>query len=356
MHSRRLRQLRYAAFGLAAALLFGAGPLYIFAPQAAGAEFASREVKISDNLVGDFAQYDLSFSGQTAGSIGSIRLQLCTNDPFPGTACTAPAGLDFTAATLATQTGMLGFSIDPSTTTANELVLTHSSTTPTIAGLVSYTLANVKNPSAGGTVYGRLETFASLDATGPSHDAAGLALSFTNNALNINSVVPPYLLFCLGNTIQAFDCNTAQGNYIDFGELSPTHTATGQSQFIVATNADFGYTIRALGTTMTSGTNVIPALSSPDVSRVGTSQFGLNLRANSSPSAGSDVQGTGVGVVSPNYNTPNFFQFISGDVLVSATDPDYYRLFTVTYIANVSSTQAPGVYVSTLQYIALASF
>ncbi|MCA9327202.1 hypothetical protein KDA14_01615, partial [Candidatus Saccharibacteria bacterium] len=102
--------------------------------------------------------------------------------------------------------------------------------------------------------------------------------------------------------------------------------------------------------------NTIAALAAPDVSRVGVSQFGMNLRANSSPSAGQNVVGSGVGVVAAGYNTPNFFKYASGDVLVSSIDPEYFRLFTATYIVNVGASQSPGVYVTTLQYIALASF
>ena len=354
MYSRRLR-FQHLAFGLLAALLlWGVGPLYLFVSRASGAEFATRELKMSDNLVNVTAEYTLSFSGQTAGTVGSIRLQLCSNDPFPGTACTAPAGLDFTSASLIAQSGMVGFSIDASTT-ANQLVLRRVPGA-NVAGLVSYSIDNVKNPSVPGTVFGRLETFSSNDATGPSHDAAGLAVDYSVEAVSIQSTVPPYMLFCIGNTIQAYDCGTAAGSYIDFGEFSPTKTSTGQTQMLIATNADYGYTIRALGTTLTSGVNVIPPLETPDVSRTGVSQFGLNLRANTTPPTGNNVQGTGVGVVTPGYDTPNYFKFASGDVLVSGSDPDNFRLFTVSYVANVTSSQSPGIYVSTLQYVALAAF
>jgi hypothetical protein len=107
---------------------------------------------------------------------------------------------------------------------------------------------------------------------------------------------------------------------------------------------------------MTSGVNTLPQLSTPDVSRIGTSQFGMNLRANSTPAVGQNPNGLGLsGVVSANYNQPNFYTFNSGDVLISATDPDLEK-YTVSYIANVSKNQAPGIYVSSLTYIAVASF
>lgn len=342
----------FIAVSLIAVLLLLAGPLRV--SPVYGANFASRELHTASNLEAVTTTYELSFSGQSAGTVGSVRLQLCIEDPFPGQPCTAPSGLDFTGATLSNQSGMTGFTIDPSTT-VNELVLTRVPAA-NVAGQVVYELTNVVNPDTAGVYYGRVETFASVDATGPNNDASGLAIAILADRVSVQSEVPPYLLFCVGNTITPYDCSTATGNYIDFGTFGSAKTVTGQTKFVVATNADFGYTVRVLGTTLTSGTNVINGLSTPDVSRRGVSQFGMNLRANSTPPTGSNVLGTGTGVIAAGYNSPNFFKFIPGDVLVSSIDPEYFRLFTVSYIVNISATQAPGVYVSTLQYVALASF
>ena len=353
MHSRRLRFKRLV-FQIGAALLIAAGPLYILVTPASAAEFATRQLQMSDNMVNVTSEYTLTFSGQSAGLVGSIRLQLCTNDPFVGAPCTAPVGLDFTGATLISQSGMTGFSISAGTT-ANQLILTRAPSA-SVPGSVSYTLQNIHNPTTAGTVYGRLETFASTDATGADLDGAGLAVAYTSNALNISTYVPPYLLFCAGNTIQPYDCSTTQGNFIDLGNLTSTRTATGQTQLLAATNADFGYSIRVVGTTLTSGINTIPALQSPDVSRMGVSQFGLNLRANSTPSIGIDPQGNGTAAIASGYDSPNYYKFVSGDLLASTSAPDGYRLFTVSYIANITKSQPAGIYVSTLQYIALASF
>ncbi|MBP9852896.1 MAG: hypothetical protein QG629_603 [Patescibacteria group bacterium] len=351
MRRQRVRNITFAS--LTALLLIAAvGPFAVWRTEAA--ELATRQLTMSSNITSATAQYELSFSGQSTGTVGSVRLQLCANDPFYGTPCVAPAGLDLSAASLTGQTGMTGFSIDPSSS-ANELVLTRTPAA-SIAGLATYTLQGVKNASSQGTVFGRIETFASTDATGPRTDAAGLAIAYLDSAIGVQSTVPPYLLFCIGNTVQAYDCSTANGNFTDFGDFSITSTATGQTQMIVATNAEFGYTIRAMGTTLTSGTNVIPALATPDIARKGVSQFGMNLRANGVPPVGHDVMGGGSGVIRPAYNAPNYFAFIPGDTLVQSPTPEYKRLFTVTYMANISKNQPPGAYVSTLTYVALASF
>jgi hypothetical protein len=349
--SKRQR-FQHLALGLTAVLLFtAAGPLRVWL--AHGDRLGARSVQLSESRASSTATYNLSFTGQSGGTVGSIRAQFCANDPLIGTSCTPPAGFDVSGAALASQTGMTGFTIDPVDTTTNTLVLTRvPGAAP--AGNSAYTLTGVTNPSTEGSYYIRLETFASIDASGGNVDYGGLAFAI-GNALNVSTYVPPYLLFCAGTTLQPYDCSTASGDYIDFGEFSASKTSTGQTKMLVATNAD-GYTIRVMGTTLTSGNNEIPALATNDVSRTGISQFGLNLRANATPQTGSNVQGAGSGVVASNYNTTDFYRFNSGEIVASSPVADDYRLYTASYVVNISKQQPPGVYISTITYVGLANF
>lgn len=332
-------------------LLQTAGALFV--PTSAGLQVLNRELKMSSAVAGDTVDYTLRFDTRTITNIGSIRLQLCSNSPLYGDVCTPPTGTSFTTATLGTQSGLVGFT-KSSFSSANDFVLTRTSSP---AGVVTaqYVLHGVKNPDNAGTYYGRIETFTSTDATGTPVDYGGLSFSI-NGGLNVTATVPPYLLFCAGKEIQPYDCATAQGSYIDFGEFTPNTTNSAQTKFLVGTNAEDGYTVRVLGTTLTSGINTINPLVNPDSSRRGTSQFGLNLRANTQPPGGIDVQGPGSATVASGYGTANVFKFVSGDVLASSTTSDAYRLYTANYIVNVDRNQAPGYYVSTLTYVALASF
>ena len=125
---------------------------------------------------------------------------------------------------------------------------------------------------------------------------------------------------------------------------------------LVATNAAQGYTIYMGGTTLISGNNIISELVGNDVSRPGVGQFGINLRANSSPSVGSEPAGPGNGVPTTNYGQTNRFRFVSGESLATYPAPDDIRQYTVSYIVNVPATQPSGVYVSTLTYVCLANF
>jgi hypothetical protein len=107
---------------------------------------------------------------------------------------------------------------------------------------------------------------------------------------------------------------------------------------------------------MTSGINTIPKLPIQTFAAPGSSQFGMNLRANTLPSSGVDPVGPGVALVDPNYNTPDQYQFNSGDVVVSSPGTSDLKRFTSNYIVDVSSAQPAGVYSTTLTYICLASF
>lgn len=343
---------KHVTLGLTAALLFiAAGPLRVWFAQ--GAELGSRSVQLSDSRVSASANYILSFAGQSGGTVGSVRAQFCANDPLIGAPCTVPAGFDVSGATLTNQSGMTGFVVNPAATTANVLVLSRAPA-PAPTGNSTYTLNGVMNPSAAGSYFIRLETFASTNASGNNTDSGGMVFSI-DSTVSITTYVPPYLLFCAGITIQPYDCNTATGNYIDFGEFSTAKTSTGQTQLLLATNSN-GYTVSVQGNTLTSGNNTIPALAVNDVSRTGVSQFGLNLRANTTPPHGSNVQGPGTGVVAPAYNTPDFYRFNSGEVVASASGPADYQLYTATYIVNIAQNQAPGVYVTTVTYVGLANF
>jgi hypothetical protein len=168
--------------------------------------------------------------------------------------------------------------------------------------------------------------------------------------------VPPVLDFCVAVSITGADCSGAGGSYIDFGILKNTTISSATSQFMVATNAQSGYSVTLSGTTLTAGNAVIPALASQLPPLLGTSQFGFNLRKNTNPAVGSDPSGSGVPTVNTTYNSPNLYRFVSGDILVSAPVPSDYTKFTASYIVNVDKNQHPGVYATTLSFIALGSF
>jgi hypothetical protein len=314
-----------------------------------------RTLRLSDYTAGDSGvNYDFSFTTNTSGPIGSVSFQVCTNYQYEDTdACTPPDGFDASSAALVAQTGPGGFVSAPSGNN-NTLLLTRPVALNVASQALSFNFSMLTNPSANGSYYVRIETFSSIDGSGTPVDYGELVFAINQN-ISITTTVPPYLLFCTGITIDNYDCSTAQGSLVDFGELSTTATRTGTSQLVASTNAPYGYSVTLAGSTMTAGTNVIPAMDG-EPSKVGTSQFGINGRSNSDPFVGADPAGPGLTLPSSGYNTPNQFRFNSGDIIASSDNADDYRKLTMSYIVNASADQSPGNYVATISYICLANF
>ena len=342
------KHLRWVFTAILVAALFGAS-----LPRSSADVLGTREIVLASSVIGAITQYNLNFVLPSSSTYGSLDIEICSNDPFPGRPCTVPVGLNVSSAVLSAQSGPSGFVIKPGAT-SNHLVLTR---VPAVApaGPASYTFQQVTNPSSPGSYFVRLQTFASSDATG-SRIYEGGAVFATTNSISVTATVAPYLIFCTGITIPNLNCANATGDYIDFGELSSKRTSKGTSQMLAATNAQSGYNVTIQGTTMTSGANEIAAMASPDVSRPGTSQFGMNLTVNSTPAVGGPPAGPGT--VSPvaNYSVANTYRFVNGETLATTNAPDDVRVFTASYIANVPPSQAPGIYVTTITYICLATF
>ena len=313
----------------------------------------SRSIQLLNNVASTTTTYKISFTITTPDTIGSLDVLFCSNSPISDDTCDVPLGLDVSSAVLSSQTGITDFA--SFAVSSNELLLSRTASTITPPLPVTLTFDSVVNPSAAGPYYVRLAAYSSTDASGPMVDFGGLAFVIVN-LLEINSYVPPYLTFCSGLTISAYNCTTASGNYINFGDLSASHSSQAASQLLIATNAGNGYVIQVYGTTMTSGNNIIPAINSPSGSQPGTSQFGINLAANSVPTIGANPDGPGSGLPTAGYSQSNKFQFVSNDVVANASNTENYRRYTVSYLVNVNKAQPPGIYVSTVTYVAAGSF
>ncbi len=315
-----------------------------------------------------------SFSLPTSASTGSIRFQYCTT---ASGSCTMPTGLVTTSATLFNETGATGFTIN--NTTNGSPYLTRTATGVTGPQAATYQLNTVTNPTVNTptfpnyTFFVRISTFASTDTTGASTDT-GTVTASTAEQIVLDGTMPESLVFCTGETIGLTggvpDCATATDGIISFNQLfSPTDTATATSQMAASTNAGAGYAVTVNGPTLTSGSNTVSALASPSASVKGVSQFGLNLKANttaaSNPAIGTEVapaaNGTNYkGVSQTNYNTADTFTFATGGSVAASnsggaggTDS---QIFTASYIVNVPGSQPAGTYTTTLTYICTPTF
>ncbi len=194
-------------------LLCAAGPFAM--SKAHAGQVQQRSVTIVDPTPeASSVTYHLSFNIATPSTLGSIEILFCDNSPLVTDPCTAPWGFDALHVTIANESGATGMLISPNSG-QNDVIL---SRLPAAIGnvTVSFDLQNITNPNLAGSYFGRILTYATNDASGPFTDFGGLAFAI-GSGFPINTYVPPYLTFCLGTTIDNFDCSTAQGDFINMG-------------------------------------------------------------------------------------------------------------------------------------------
>jgi hypothetical protein len=347
----------------------------VFAANSYAAQITTRSLTLEagatdgGSMPGGVVDHTFDFTVPTTGNVGSIEFEYCTT---AAGACTTPTGLLTTSATLDAQSGAAGFTIVNTTNGSPYLTRTSASVSAPVA--LSYTLGSVTNPTAENfTFFVRISTYVSTDTTGSSTDLGTVAAS-TATQIELSGTMPESLVFCAGETISTTlsvpDCSTATPGAIAFNQLfSPTDTATATSQMAASTNAGSGYAISVNGPTLTSGANTITGMGSPAVITHGVSQFGMNLKANTTATStvaiGSEVaaaaNGTNFrGQAVTGYNTVDTFKFTTGDIVADSASGGAggsdAQIFTVSYIVNVPGSQPAGTYTSTLTYICTPTF
>ena len=318
---------------------------------------------------GGVVKHLFSFTLPGGSNVGSIKFLYCTT---ASGACTMPTGLVTTSATLGNETGATGFSMVNATNGAP--YLTRSAASVGTNQAVTYRLDTITNPTTTNyTFFVRIASYASTDTTGAVTDS-GTVTASTATQILLDGTMPESLVFCTGGTITTTggvpDCATATSGAVSFNQLfSPTDTATATSQMAASTNAGFGYAITVNGPTLTSGANTITAMAASTAGVRGTSQFGMNLKANTAATSTTPV-GTEVapaanatnykGQATAGYNAVDTFKFGTGDTVANsanggagATDA---QIFTASYIVNVPGSQPAGTYTTTLTYICTPTF
>jgi len=319
------------------------------------AQITSRKLTLSTSAPSTSATYTFNFTVPTTGTaIKSLDILLCTT--ASGT-CSSPTNVT-TGASLSSQPTNLGAASGWTGTfsTNNRLQIANSGNATNPSGSQTIVFGGITNPTtANTTFYARITSYS--DATWNTTIDAGTVAAATSTQIVVSATVPETLTFCTGTSgITSSSCSGATGSSVSLGTLTTSSTGAGTSQIGITTNAGSGYSITINGTTLTSGSNTIAALASPTTSSQGTAQFGVNLRGNTTPLVGSDPAGTGSGAPTSNYNTQNSFTFNNADQIATSAGADNFRLFTVSYIANITPVTPPGTYSTTLTYICTATF
>lgn len=343
---------------------------------------------------GQRARYTFTFTMPTTGNVGSVLFQICTT-PFPGTTCTSPAG--FTAANVSslTSAAFSGFTVDTSTNLTgapwgcsgtapgrtNCIAITDS-TPASLGGAATIAFGGgasdyITNPTTDNqTFYVRIATYSAANFTGDVD--AGTVANSTAQQIDITAKVQETLNFSVGSTPISPNGNTCSPlndtGALQLGDsngvLSFAQAYDAHSYFRISTNAANGTKVYYSGDTLKSGTNSIAAIgSTAAVSDVGASQFGLAIDDTDTQS-GNGYSFSSLSAVPPYNNgdgtivepggTAQFaFQTSSLTAPVEiATTNNVISCDTgsVRYLANISTTTPPGIYTTTITYLAVPVF
>ncbi len=325
--------------------------------QAGAAAITGRSITLSSSAgAATGVTYTLATAAlPTTTAVKSMEVKFCDS---LAESCSTPTGFSALSSTLAEQPDGLGSATGwtVSAATAGSLRIVNAANTTASSGAVEVVWGGVANPTAANTAYYGIITTYSDDSWATAIDTGTVALS-TSTQVQVTLMVDETLTFCTGTSITGENCGTIAGSVVDLGVGSTTSTVSGTSVMAASTNGNSGYSIAVKGSTLTSGSNTITALTTGGTSSVGTRQFGLNLAAaNTTPEVGAAKTGTGSGTATANYNINNTFRFTDGEIVASASGLTNANAFTVGYIANIDGTTPAGVYATVLTYVATANF
>jgi hypothetical protein len=342
------------------------------------------------------ARHTFNFTTPATTNIGSIAFMYC-DTPFVGTACTMPAGMDASAITaLTATTGLTGMTVNSGASSSTGWFATNGACTGsrTNCVLISRTAVSetagakqvsfgqggggyIKNPTANGTFYVRIITFSDAAFT-TKVDEGTVAASIATD-IDIEAKVQEKLNFSVSatpSTPNGTTCSALTGPGVltmgSGGVLDPTIAYDARSYFRVSTNSANGTTVQYTGDTLktASGTFNINAPAGPLASTVGTEQFGLAIDISDTQTGNgysfSQLDRTpyttydaGAGTIT-NAGTAEFgFSTASVTTPVTiAASPGIVSCDTgsVRYIANISTTTEPGIYRTSIGYIATPTY
>jgi hypothetical protein len=139
------------------------------------------------------------------------------------------------------------------------------------------------------------------------------------------------------------------GASVGFNSFSASGPTTTTANFSVLNYTSYGYVVQLAGNPPSNGSTTINAMATTGPSVAGTSQFGINLVANTSPvsvGANPDTGQFGFGSASANYGTSNQYRYVSGETIAQSTKSSGLTTYTITYLINVAPLTPGGIYTS----------
>jgi len=392
---KKLLGLKRGTYVLLAIALSVAGLIPILNAHAlAYVQLTSRSIQMSSSAVSATGtSYLVSFTATTAAK--NVRIDFCSNSPLYTDSCTAPTGFTSNSATFTAGTQTSGWSI--ASQSANQVTVSNASAYS--AGAVTYTLANITNPSTNGTFYARIYTYVAQtnDYTaaatpGTVADFGGIALS-TANLISITAKVQETLTFCVSGTdlSPSSNCTSATTPTLTLGHGTPavldqTAIDAASAYTQVSTNASGGISMRmkssnscANGGLSANGGSTcnIPGVptnngSTSQAITAGTAAFGLFVAASSANTGGTGTitpdsnynDGTNTNTASPSTVHYGMDQTTGGggvtstygDVIAASSAPLSLVNNQLLFAATASLTTQAGIYTVNESIIVTGTF
>lgn len=408
--------MQRTGFLISAVVLFAAflvGDASIFVNKAGAATITSRSLSLSSSANGtvttgtpgsgtngEKAKHTFRFNlGTSGGTIGSILIMYC-DSPIPSSgSCNTPTGLNAAnVAAIASGGGGYAGTLSVDTTTTNAALPTTQGVcngagttrtncialkmaaptaqtgTPTITlpfgGGASDYITNPTNDNE--TFYARITIYSTTTYTTLLDN--GSVASSTAQQIDITAKVQEKLNFSVASAFTAnsgSQCTPLSGSGDlalgdNAGVLDSGTAYDNYSYFKISTNALNGTAVQYSGDTLKSGSNSITALSAETVSTPGSSQFGLGLdMANANTSFTNLTASTDYDEAAGAINGSPVaeFNFATGSLTTPVTIASATTGTTVTcdwaavrYIGNISTTTPPGIYTTTITYIAVPTY
>ncbi|MET0980320.1 MAG: hypothetical protein ABWX90_03630 [Candidatus Saccharimonadales bacterium] len=376
MSSMRLFNHRAGLMVAAAAVLLGAvAPALVSA-----AQVTERSIELSSSSAdASNVVYRVNFTPTQADATAAVVIDFCENSPVLGEACTAPAGFN---ASTATASG--GFTLGTLATPADNKVMVTGAITTSPTSVV---LTGVHNPTAAGTIYARILTYADstvaddyVSTTPGAHlDDGGVALAITPT-IGVSGAVLESMLFCVAKNVITANCDLTgnQPPTLKLGQdvggvisLNSADVYTGTINTQISTNAANGAVISLkssavgcgglINSSQPSGCFITPALQT-NITQ-GQPKFGVKTAADST-----DVNGTIRAFPASGYNDTTYaLNWVSGDATgVTSTYGDPFldtnslpannKNMTLTFGASASNQTPAGTYSADLSMIATGKF
>ena len=281
------------------------------------------------NAIANWQTSDFSFNDGTARTIVAVS-SISGADPI----CTA--GINNVAVTINTTTNTFKVTACG----------TYSASGPNAP--ITFTIFGTSATGTGTMTNANTDTNSSIVSLAQSNgdSAMGAIVIETNDVVTVTATVNPLLTFAISS------------NAVALGTLSSGSTASSSHTISVSSNAAGGFAVTYNGPTLTSGSSTIPAYTSLSNAIAGTPGFGINLKANTVPSVGADpTTNAGTCGVATDYGTTNKFTWIASTAtaVTNVTAPADC-IYTVSYVANISTITPAGSYTSATTYIATGTF